>query len=117
MNTNKSKTERNTNVHFFCGALSQAYARKKNNGIANVSGVTWLNVCAKNAGTNEVIRDVNIENSLCFVSRCEIRYAGITKRLANMFGIILNTNGSGMNKPKNASMLSNIGLLTIVLPP
>lgn len=85
--------------------------------MASVNCETWLNVCAKYAGTSEVISAVNCENSLCFVSKNDIRYAGMTNRLANMFGMTLYTNGNGINHPKKASIASNIGLLINVLPP
>jgi hypothetical protein len=85
--------------------------------MASVNDEMWLNVWAKYAGTSDVMSAVNSEKSLCLVSKCDIRYAGMTSKLAKMFGIILNTKGSGIKRPKNARMASKTGLLINVLPP
>jgi len=85
--------------------------------IASVSGSAWLNVFVKNAGTSDASSAENSDIQVVFVILYDIKNAGITSSVANMFGIIFSNSGRGMNSAKNASIASNTGLMISVLPP
>ena len=76
---------------------------------------TWLKVCEKYAGTSPASSAEKSDMFVLSVSFFAIRYAGITRSDAKIFGIILSA--YGVKSAKNARIASNTGLLISVLPP
>ena len=102
-------------VQFFSVACSQAYVVKKNSGIVSVSGLIWLNVFAKYAGTRFASIAASAAVFVLFVSFLAIKNAGIVSSAASMFGSIFSA--CGVIFANIASIASYIGLSSSVLPP